>query len=203
MLHPPFSSWSGDGRAVGIEVEIVEQAAHELGLQVKWVEKPFSELLPAIESGEIDLAVSTIGITEQRKRQVAFSDPYYETRIVALVRDDASSPRSLSELAYSRIGADEATTSHPAATQQWPSATLVGRANDGMSWPQMVDRGLVDAFVVDASDQQRQESTSGISLRRIEQPLSAEYFGVALRLGEDDLLAALNSAIKHRAVDPH
>ena len=51
MMHPPFSSWDADGKAVGIEVDIVEEAARELGSRVKWVERPFSELLSAIENG--------------------------------------------------------------------------------------------------------------------------------------------------------
>ena len=195
MMHPPFSSWDADGKAVGIEVDIVERAARELGFRVKWVERPFSELLGAIENGEIDIAVSTIGITEQRKKRVAFSKTYFETQIVALVRNDELSPRSLADLVHSRIGADEATTSYPAAHSQWPSATLIGKVHDGMTWPQMVDRKLIDAFVVDASDQERLEAASGVTLFKIGQPLSAEYFGVAMALGEDDLRAAIDRAI--------
>jgi polar amino acid transport system substrate-binding protein len=196
MMHPPFSSWDADGQAVGIEVDIVEEAARELGFQVQWVERPFSELLTAIENGEIDIAVSTIGITDQRKKRVAFSEPYHETQIVALVRKADSSPTKLSDLADSTIGADEATTSHPAARRQWPSARFIGRVREGMTWPQMVDRQLIDAFVVDASDQERLESASGIALARIEQPLSAEFFGVAMSRGEEDLQAAVNRAIE-------
>ena len=196
MMHPPFSSWDADGKAVGIEVDIVERAARDLGSRVKWVEWPFSELLTAIENGEIDIAVSTIGITEQRKKRVAFSQAYYETQIVALVRNDESSPRLLADLAHSKIGADEATTSYPAARGQWPSATLIGKVHEGLTWPQMVDQKMIDAFVVDASDQERLESASGVYLVRIEQPLSAEYFGVAMSLGEDDLRAAMDRAIE-------
>lgn len=196
MVHPPFSSWNEDGRAVGIEVDIVEQAARELGFRVQWVERPFPELLDAIENGEIDIAVSTIGITEERKKRVTFSEPYFETQIVALVRDDDTSPRTLAGLSEATIGADRGTTSYPAARKQWPSATLVGRVQDGMTWPEMVVRERIDAFVVDASDQERLESASGVTLLRIEEPLSAEYFGVAMAHGEDALLAAINRAIE-------
>ncbi len=197
MMHSPFSSWDADGKAVGIEVDIVEAAARELGARVKWVERPFPELLTAIENGEVDIAVSTIGITESRKKRVAFSEPYYETQIVALVRNDESSPRALADLDHSTIGADEATTAYPAAREQWPSATLIGKVHEGMTWPQMVDRKIIDAFVVDASDQERLESASGILLLKIERPLSAEYFGVAMSLGEEDLREAVNRAIQN------
>ena len=135
-------------------------------------------------------------VTESRKKRVAFSHAYHETQIVALVRNDSSSPRSLAELANSRIGADQATTSYSAARKQWPAATLIGKVHDGMTWPQMVDEKAIGAFVVDASDQERLESASGVSLFRIDEPLSAEYFGVAIPLGEHDLTAAINRAIE-------
>ena len=71
---------------------------------------------------------------------------------------------------------------------------LIGNVAEGMTWLQMVDQKLIDAFVVDASDQSRLESASGISVSRIEQPLSAEHFGVVLALGRDELMAAMNRA---------
>jgi len=202
MKHPPFSSWSAEGRAVGMEVEIVERAAHDLGYEVTWVERPFSELLVAIEQGEIDVAVSTIGITDERKTRVAFSDPYYETQIVALVRSDDASPTSLEALADATIGADAGTTSYPAARDQWPSATLVGQVQEGMNWLQMLDQKLIDAFVVDASDQERLESDSGIQVTRIEQSLSAEKFAVALDLENRTLQSALNQVINAADMTP-
>ncbi len=196
MVHPPFSSWNDEKRAVGMEVDIVEAAAADLGLDVHWVERPFADLLGAVEKGEVDFAVATIGITEERGRKVSFSKPYYETQIVALVRDEESAPASLGELAGKRIGADQATTSYSAARKQWPDAHLVGAAVEGKSWPQMVQEGIIDAFVVDASDQERLQTISKISLRRIEEPISAEFFGVAMRKGASDVIAAVNRAIE-------
>ncbi len=103
MRHPPFSSWDAQQTAVGIEVEIVNTAAAEIGCRVEWVEKPFSELLTAIEDTSVDIAVSTIGITTEREQRVAFSQPYFATQIVALVRPN------------SEINSDQATTSFSAA----------------------------------------------------------------------------------------
>lgn len=195
MVHPPFSSWNASGEAVGIEVDIVEAAAQDLGCTVKWIERPFPELIGAVEAGEIDLAVSTIGITDARAKRVAFSQPYFQTEIVALV-NPASDMRSLEDLARSRIGADRSTTSHTAASKRWPNASLVGAAEEELSWPEMVQHKKIGAFVVDASDQERLETLTGVHLRRIEEPLKAEYFAVAVRRDSPEILAALNRAVE-------
>lgn len=200
MRHPPFSSWDENNAAVGIEVEIVETAASDLGFRVNWVEMEFADLLKAVESGEVDIAVSTIGVTEQRKKQVSFSDPYYETEIVALVRPD-SDITTLDQLAKRRIGADQATTSFAAAKQQWPEAALVPQVMEGLTWPEMIQEGHIDAFVVDASDQHRLESTSDVQLRRIESALSSEHFAVAVRKDASELLAAMNRSVKNHVPD--
>lgn len=199
MVHPPFSSWNENGEAVGIEVDIVEAAARELGYTVKWIERPFPELINAVEAGEIDLAVSTIGITDARARQVAFSHPYFETEIVALV-SPASNVQLLNDLARARIGADRSTTSHTAATQRWPNASLVGAVEDGLTWPEMVEHKNVSAFVVDASDQERLETSSGVQLRRVTEPLKAEHFAVAIRRDIPEVVAAINRAIERLRV---
>lgn len=195
MKHPPFSSWDEDGNAVGIEVDLVEAAAEKLGLEVQWVERPFGELLAAVESGEVDVAVSTIGITPERARRVAFSEPYSSTHIVALVKNDESAARTLDELYHARIGADRVTTSFEAAEQRWPNATLIGEVDAGSTWPEMVQSGRIDAFVVDATDQRRLEQASGVKLRRIAMPLKVENFAVVVSKDAHELRRALNAAI--------
>ena len=115
MTHPPFSSLDASGRAVGMEVDIVEAAAASLGYTVEWVERPFGELLTAVQSGEADFAVSTIGTTAIRRELVAFSEPYFVTQIVALVKDGPGRLESLAELGGKTIGADGGTTSSPTA----------------------------------------------------------------------------------------
>ena len=194
MLHDGFSTWDTGGRAVGIEVHLVEKAAKRLGKTVRWVERPFSELFDALENGEIDIAVSNIGITTARSQRVDFSAPYFETEIVALVKPD-SSVRRLAELDDKRIGADRVATSYAAAFKRWPQAQLIDATEADAPWPQMLHAGTIDAFVADASDQTRLESVSSLSLRRLSEGLSAEHFAVALRKNKPKWKTALDKEI--------
>ena len=179
MKHPPFSSWGSQNTAAGIEVEIVESAAAQMGQTVEWQEVDFADLLKGIATKQFHVAVATIGITEDRKQLVAFSEPYYETNIVALVKPD-SEFKTLDDLIGKKIGADATTTSFVAAKKRWPKATFV-QLLEGKSWPQMIQIGSIDAFVVDASDQLRLESTDNIRLRKIAEPLARERFAIAFR----------------------
>ncbi|MEM9413247.1 MAG: transporter substrate-binding domain-containing protein, partial [Planctomycetota bacterium] len=165
---------------------------------VQWQETPFPELIPAVATGKIDVAVSTIGITEQRAQKVLFSKPYFETAIVALVKPD-SKFQSLSDLKRATIGADETTTAFKAAKTRWPDTTFVTKAWESTSWPEMVHSGTIDAFIVDASDQDRIESNSGLQLRRIRTPLQQEKFAVALSPKQGKLKHAIEKTIDQLA----
>ena len=195
MLHPPFSYWDHEKVPTGIEVDIVRAAAEELGMQVEFVERPFPSLFDAIANGEIDIAISTIGATAARRKKVDFSDPYYETQIVALVTPDTKF-ETLKDLQNAKIGADKSTTSFLAAQKRFPKAKIVEKVDDGSSWPKMLQDKLLDAFVVDLSDLERLQDVSGISLKPIGEPITNEQFCVALAKGNQPLLSAINRAVR-------
>ena len=195
MLHPPFSSWGPNKVAIGIEVDIVNAAAGAMGKKVKWIERPFPELFDAIVAGEIDVAVSTIGMTDDRMKKVAFSEPYYQTQIVALVKPD-SKISSMKDLRSATIGADRSTTSFVAARKTFPNAKIVESAAEDSNWPSMVHNGTIDAFIVDASDKSRLESESGLTLKQLTRPLAQESFCVAIAKTSGRFKSELDSAIK-------
>jgi polar amino acid transport system substrate-binding protein len=77
--QPPLNMRSKSGEIVGLEVDLVEALAHSMGLEVRFVAKPFAELLPALEKGEVDLVISGMTITPERNARVAFAGPYFIT----------------------------------------------------------------------------------------------------------------------------
>lgn len=72
----PFTSLQ-DGRLIGFDVEMAERFAAYLGKDVKRVDMEFGSLIAAVSTGKIDMIASTLIITDERKRQIDFSDPYY------------------------------------------------------------------------------------------------------------------------------
>jgi polar amino acid transport system substrate-binding protein len=198
MIHPPFSSWDEDGRAIGIEVELIAEAGRRLGREVEWVERRFAELLPAVAAGEADFAASTLGITEERARLVLFSESYYQTSIVALARIGDGGPKTLAELRGRRIGTERTTTAEPAAKARIPEALRVLTPTEGLTWAQMLAGGHVDAVVLDESHAEKFMLDAGQRFHVIEEPLQEELFAIALNLEAEELRTVLNEVIADR-----
>lgn len=74
--QPPFTMKSKEGQLMGYEVDLAKLLTDALNLKLKFVEKPFSELLPALERGEIDVIMSGMTITPERNLKCSFVGPY-------------------------------------------------------------------------------------------------------------------------------
>jgi len=74
---PPLNMISKDGEIFGLEPDLARLMADAMDVKVKFVTKPFDELLPALQTGEVDMVLSGMTITPERNRKVAFIGPYF------------------------------------------------------------------------------------------------------------------------------
>ena len=98
--YPPFEAIE-DGDEVGFDVEIAEEVASRLGLEVEWVRAPFETVFTALNAGQFDMVAAATTITPERDEEVNFSDPYFNTRQALIVnsqeRSDIQSVDDLQE----------------------------------------------------------------------------------------------------------
>jgi len=74
--QPPFTMKSKEGQLMGYEIDIANLLAEAMSLKLTFFEKPFSELLTALEKGEIDAVMSGMTITPERNLKFMFAGPY-------------------------------------------------------------------------------------------------------------------------------
>ena len=74
---PPLNMTSKDGEIFGLEADLARMLAEAMDVKVKFVTKPFNELLPALQTGQVDTVLSGMTITPERNRKVAFIGPYF------------------------------------------------------------------------------------------------------------------------------
>ena len=73
---PPFEELHDDGSIVGIEVDILQMICDKLGVEMELVSVDFESVLPGVQTGKYDVGMSGISVTEERKKNVLFTDPY-------------------------------------------------------------------------------------------------------------------------------
>lgn len=77
--YPPFESVKG-GEETGFDVDLTEEIASRLGLEVEWVKTNFNTIFTAVAGGQFDMEAAASTITPEREEVVDFSDPYYNSR---------------------------------------------------------------------------------------------------------------------------
>lgn len=83
----PFSFVDGSRNIVGLDIEIARYMAQQLDMKIEVVNMDFGALIPALISGKVDMIAACITITDERKKKVLFSEPYYTGGIAALIRE--------------------------------------------------------------------------------------------------------------------
>ncbi len=77
--QPPMTAVTKKGEIIGLDADISKAMAEAMGVKVKFVLKPFADLLPALEAGQVDMVLSGMTIKPKRNQKVAFVGPYYVT----------------------------------------------------------------------------------------------------------------------------
>jgi len=184
-------------RALGRDVEMTEQLAaflaEERGADVAlvWRRTAFDELLPALEAGDADLVVATLGWTPERAERVALSQPYFQTSIEAVVRTGEGEPRTVGDLAGRKVSAGLGTTSEFAVRAQAPGAVLRGSNDKGATGITGLLVGDLDALVMDGPDARDLVAAYPDTVRLLDAPLAREDYVIAVAPDRADELLPL------------
>ena len=88
LQYPPFETIDINGDAIGVSVEMAYELGMFLEREVEIVDLPWGSLIPAVNTGEIDLILGSMSITAEREESVDFSNPYFYFRMITLLNKD-------------------------------------------------------------------------------------------------------------------
>ncbi|MBP1241480.1 polar amino acid transport system substrate-binding protein [Frigoribacterium sp. PvP120] len=201
--EPAYSPWvegddptTGDGYEAAVAYAVAEQLGYD-DSDVVWVRTTFDE---AIAPGPktYDLNLQQFSITDQRKKAVDFSSPYYETRqaVVTLPGTAAADATSVADLKGLAIGAQSATTSFTAAETAIDPDGGVQAYNSNDDAKAALESGQVDAIVLDVPTA-TYFVEGGVVLGQLPAAEGAsDELGIVLPLGSDltsDVTAAVDA----------
>ncbi len=149
--QPPLNATNKDGKIIGYDADIARIIAMNMGVKLKFASMSFAELLPALKAGKVDMVLSSMTMTLERNRNVAFVGPYYISGKGILTK--AQSIGAMQQAAglnkpEFKIAALENSTSQAFVQQTAPKAKLVSTK----SYDEAVDllfQDKVDALVAD------------------------------------------------------
>lgn len=146
----PWEFQDAAGETVGFEIDLMKEVAKRLGATVEFVNIPFTGLFAAVQSGQIDAAVSSITITPKRLGSVSFAQPYYDSD-QSLTVLKSGGLKSVADLAGKTIGVDTGSTGDAWATANADKYKFGEiRRFEGLN-PAMLDlaAGRLDGYVSD------------------------------------------------------
>lgn len=192
---PPYEFLRGQ-EIVGIDVEICRAVAEKLGKDFKCETVDFDSVIPAVISGRADLAAAGITVTEDRKQNVDFSDPYVTTGIV-VVYSKANPYTGPEQLKNKRIGVQGGTTSETYVLEQLGQEPE--RSRSPAEAVAALKAGRVD-FVISDIDPAK-NCIMGEADLALSGFVTSEDYAVAIRKGRPELLKALNETIAEAKAD--
>ncbi len=109
--YPPFESQDSNGNIVGFDVDIGNALCAEMKVKCEWANTDWDGIIPALNANKIDAILSSMSITEERLKQIDFSDKIYNTPpAVAVAKDSDVKGITPADLAGKSIGVQSSTT---------------------------------------------------------------------------------------------
>ncbi|MPY63638.1 transporter substrate-binding domain-containing protein [Streptomyces spongiae] len=200
LPYPPFQS-EIDGEVQGFDVALIDLVAKDLGVKQKILDTPFENFKTGafLNSGQCDLAAAGMTITEERKKNVDFSDPYFEAT-QAVLATKKSGIGSFADLKGKKLGAQAQTTGEEYAQGKGldpvsfeSSDAVLNGLRTGQVQAVVIDYPVVQGWLKDKANADAFKVADNVN--------TGEEYGFTVKKGNTKLLAAINKALKEARSD--
>ena len=203
----PFEYIGEGGQPTGIDIEIAQYIADQLGVELEVSNIAFDTIPTALVNGDADLALACITITDERKEQMAFTDPYTSVQQYMVVTAD-SKIASMDDLAGKMIGTHLGTTGDFLVSDEVESGVLAGSGAQNNQYKALPDAaeelksGTLSAIVCDSVLAENLVTANGDALKCFPvvyadgTEAEVENIGAAMAQGDDEFTAKINEIIQ-------
>jgi len=201
LQYPPFETVDAENTPEGISVDIANALGEFLGREVKIVNTSFSAIIPSLESGEIDIAIASMSITEQREERVDFSNPYVFFKIIGLVNQEFATANNInSDTPMDKI-MENADTKFVGLASQISTSIPEGygfdvlEATEKASAILSITQGTSDIFLMSGEVVAQANKANPDTTMIVWSPVSISSIGMAVQEGNSELLVKVNEFI--------
>ncbi|WP_422122072.1 transporter substrate-binding domain-containing protein [Planococcus sp. X10-3] len=195
--YPPFE-FEEDGEYTGIDIDLINAIADNQGFDIEFSAMDFGGIIPAMQAGQLDVAIAGMSITEDRKEIVDFSDPYFEAGISLVVGADNNDITSLEDLEGKTVVVKSGTTGADFARENQDEYGFeITQLDDSPAMFQEVSNGNADVLFEDYPVIAYAIAESDLDLKVVGDRLTGDEYGIAVLKGENaDLLEKINTGLQ-------
>ncbi|MFC3283888.1 transporter substrate-binding domain-containing protein [Litchfieldella rifensis] len=174
------------GEMVGFDMDIIREVAKRAGFEINLETMDFNGIIPAVQTGNQEIAIAGITITEERAKIVDYSDPYYDSGLKILVRADNDSVETIEDLEGMSIATKIGSTSHDFLQEQFGGDTDITPYPGTSDMFMALLGGSVDAVFYDAPNVSYFAQTRGEGRTKVVGPLyEGQQYGIVFHKGSE------------------
>ena len=203
--YAPFSFFTADKALTGFDIEIADALCKHIAEGCEIVPVNFEVIVDGLTEGKFDVAVASMGWTEERAGKLLFGPTYYRSHTVFVGRADKPSDISPDGLAKMRLASSQATIQQKYLGDNYRKSLIVEGKDMDDAYDKLV-AGTVDLVLADTIVQMAfLQSERGVDFAYVGEPLKADELNsasyVTFRKGLEDKTTEFAEALKHIRLD--
>lgn len=190
---PPYEYLGSDNKPAGIDVDICQAVADQIGVELEVIDMDFDGLIPSLQGGKGDVVAAGLTVNEERQASVDFTNTYADAEQMIIVPKEGATVSSEDDLTGKTIGVQLGTTGDLYASDNIEGAD-VKQYKTPLEASMDLMNGRLDAVIIDKMTAQN-IADSNEDLEVLEMASTDEQYAIAVEKDNEDLLEIINGVI--------
>lgn len=202
--YQPYNFLNEDKEMDGFDVDIAKEVAKRLGVEVEFVAQAFSGMIAGLQAEKFDMVISQMTITDERKEQMDFSEPYITNHVKIIVQDNNDTITKLEDFKGKNIGVALGTNDETyLRTTVLPEIGdfTIRTYNDVVTTLKDLDVGRIDATINNVYALKPVVESQGFKIKAVGEPIKSDKAAIATRKGNEELIEELNRILTEMKED--
>ncbi|WP_458413785.1 substrate-binding periplasmic protein [Schinkia sp. CFF1] len=202
--YRPYNFLNENKEMDGFDADIAKEIAKRLGVKVEFVAQEFSGMIAGLLAEKFDGVISQMTITDERKQQMDFSDPYITNQVKAIVQEGNNTIKSVEDFKGKNIGVGLGTNDETyLRTELMPKVGdfKIMTYNDVITTLKDLDAGRIDATINNMYALKPVVEEQGFKIKAVGDAIKSDQAGIATRKGNPELISELNRILAEMKQD--
>lgn len=196
--YAPFESKSADGKLVGFDIDLGNEICKRVHAKCVWVENDFDGMIPGLKAKKFDGVLSSMTVTPEREKEIAFSKPLFETPTALVAKKGSGLMPTAESLKGKSVGVEQGTTQEKYAKDNWAAkgVNVVAYQNQDQVYQDLIS-GRLDAALQDKVQAEIGflKQPRGAQFQQAGDEIQSGAAAMGLRKDDADLKALVDKAI--------